>query len=389
MTAEPPRILIAAASPSDAAMVSQMMRHPQARIRSSVQADQLSTDFTRHKPQVLVLAYKTLAAAQDRYAELCQGVPDIACVPHQTIVLCDMHEVPRAFELCRDKHFDDYVLFWPMVHDACRLAMSVRLALRALEGRRAIDTLQMVTLDGQELASMEGLLDAQIAHAQRICDRAQDANRIARAGVDDALHAFGSRAVATGLDHAIVVNDVARLHAEFNELGMQSLKPLFEEVDDAQSPMRQWVGNLKEELAPPLRAARAVAEQVVGLRPRLLVVDDDAFFRKLLRQMLAQICSEVHGAASGEQAEMLLRTVRPDLILMDVKLPDVDGIALTRKLKAHAQFAAIPVIMVTGQSEKQVMVDSLAAGAADFIVKPVDRELLLRKIARHAHMHSL
>ena len=79
----------------------------------------------------------------------------------------------------------------------------------------------------------------------------------------------------------------------------------------------------------------------------------------------------------------VLRKRRPDLILMDVQMPDIDGVELTRRLKASEAYAGIPVIMLTGQSEKEVIVDSLGAGAIDFVVKPFDRDTLLKKVAHH------
>ncbi len=78
---------------------------------------------------------------------------------------------------------------------------------------------------------------------------------------------------------------------------------------------------------------------------------------------------------------MFLRRCQPDLILMDVQLPDVDGITLTRQLKSIDSYAAIPIVMLTGQGQTNVVVESRNAGAVDFVVKPFDRATLLRKVA--------
>ncbi len=87
-------------------------------------------------------------------------------------------------------------------------------------------------------------------------------------------------------------------------------------------------------------------------------------------------------AGSGAQALSLMRKTLPDLVLMDVQMPDMDGIETTRRLKALPSFANVAVIMLTGRSEGSVVVDSLSAGAADFVVKPVDRDKLIAKVAR-------
>jgi len=78
----------------------------------------------------------------------------------------------------------------------------------------------------------------------------------------------------------------------------------------------------------------------------------------------------------------LLRRHPTDLILMDVNLPDISGITLTQRLKLLADFAGIPVVMVTSDGRRETIEDSLKAGAADFIVKPFAREAVIKKLDR-------
>lgn len=68
---------------------------------------------------------------------------------------------------------------------------------------------------------------------------------------------------------------------------------------------------------------------------------------------------------------------------MDIYLPDIDGIETTRRFKAIEGLEAVPVIMMTGNSERKVVVESLVAGAADFVVKPPDKLMLQSKIKGH------
>jgi CheY-like chemotaxis protein len=74
--------------------------------------------------------------------------------------------------------------------------------------------------------------------------------------------------------------------------------------------------------------------------------------------------------------------VRPDLILMDVHLPDADGVTLTQTLKEHAELASVPVLMLTGDARRETLTKSLGAGAVGFIVKPFTRDSLLAKLDR-------
>jgi CheY-like chemotaxis protein len=116
------------------------------------------------------------------------------------------------------------------------------------------------------------------------------------------------------------------------------------------------------------------------VRPVILVVDDDEFQQKLIAKLFSGQDVEIIFASSAAEALGTLWRHRAGLILMDVDLPEIDGIEATRRIKSVPQFAGIPVVMVTGHSEKNVVVDSLKAGAADFLVKPFDRATLLGKL---------
>ncbi|HLL10511.1 MAG TPA: response regulator [Rubrivivax sp.] len=132
-------------------------------------------------------------------------------------------------------------------------------------------------------------------------------------------------------------------------------------------------------LLSAVRALRSLAEH---FPPVVLMIDDDRLQHKLLRQLLAPLKLSCAFASSAAQGIATLHRRRPDLILMDVRLPGIDGIEATRLLKSAAHFAAIPVIMITGVGGKDVVVESLKAGAVDFVVKPFDGDSVLAKVRR-------
>lgn len=159
---------------------------------------------------------------------------------------------------------------------------------------------------------------------------------------------------------------------------LAALEPLLEEL--VAKPNGD--GAAEDELAPLLDAMRALRVLADRWRPLVLVVDDDRFQHKVLGQLLAPAETELVFVTSATEAIAGLHKRRPDLILMDVSLPDVDGVEATRLLKSAAQFAAIPVIMITGVGGKALVVDSLKAGATDFVVKPFDKLALLGKVRK-------
>ena len=111
----------------------------------------------------------------------------------------------------------------------------------------------------------------------------------------------------------------------------------------------------------------------------LLIVDGDSRSRKLLQAMLRPEGYRTHCAGSGDEALEAIARQRPDLILLDVMMPGIDGYALARRVKASAATANIPIIMITTQSDAAARLAGLEAGAEEFLAKPVLRaELWLR-----------
>lgn len=116
--------------------------------------------------------------------------------------------------------------------------------------------------------------------------------------------------------------------------------------------------------------------------PLLLVVDDDPFQHRLLARMLAAEDLELQFATSAQQGLELMHQRRPAAVLMDINMPEVDGVEATRRIRSVRQFHGIPVVMVTGLGTRDRVVESRRAGASEFLVKPVDREALLQKLRR-------
>jgi len=281
-------ILVATEMISDADLVRKLLRDEFENVVTSTNPEQAVEDFEKHRPEVLILAFNNLEKAERYYLGLYRLSSLVHALPHRTLILCNKDNLRRVYELCKKGYFDDYILFWPMPHDATRLQMAVHRA----------------------------------------------------------LHQMASTAIPSGSE---IVAQPRRL------------------AD-------------KDELAPQLEPARAVQSPAERFRPVVLVVEDDEFQHKILKRMLAEMNIDLIFATTGTAALATLHKRRPDLILMDVDLPDIGGVETTRRLKSVEQFANIPVVMITGRSEKAVVVESLKAGASDFAVKPFDKDVLLAKV---------
>jgi phosphate regulon transcriptional regulator PhoB len=123
-------------------------------------------------------------------------------------------------------------------------------------------------------------------------------------------------------------------------------------------------------------------------RQTILVVDDEELIRELLRFNLEKEGYRVISAKDGVQTLDLLTREQPDLIILDLMLPGIDGLEVCRRIRANPRYQEIPLIMLTAKGEEIDKVLGLEVGADDYITKPFsNRELLARVKARLRRVH--
>ena len=112
---------------------------------------------------------------------------------------------------------------------------------------------------------------------------------------------------------------------------------------------------------------------------KILIVDDDQGATKLLEFMLSKEGYDVASVNSGGETLPTALAYNPNLILLDLMMPNVDGFEVCRDLRAESQFAHIPIVFFTSVSDVEKKVDAFGSGANDYIVKPIHpQELKLR-----------
>ncbi len=286
----PMRILVVAETLGEAGEVKQLLAGEFDDITLASAADPVVAGFCACKPALLILAFRELPRAEDYFHTLCRFRTTLNAPCPQTLIFCTEQTVTRAYALCREEYFDDYVLYWPTPEDRLRLPMAVHGAVR------------------------------------RCC------------------------------------------------------------ADSAAGSARHWPSTAEQEELSGPESAPLTPDEPAADAPVVLVADDDAFQHKLLRRILRDAPLQLVFATSGSQALAMMKARCPDLVLMDVNMPDIEGIngiETTRRIKAIRSCADVPVIMITGLSAKGVVAESLQAGAADFLVKPFDKAAVRGKIKKY------
>lgn len=114
---------------------------------------------------------------------------------------------------------------------------------------------------------------------------------------------------------------------------------------------------------------------------KVLIVDDAAFMRMMIKNIITKYGYEVAGEAeNGKQAVVLYSELKPDLVTMDITMPEMDGIESVKAIRSLDQSAKI--IMISAMGQQAMVMDAIQAGARDFIVKPFQQERVMQAIER-------
>ncbi len=375
------RVMVATDNVDDANQILRQIKSEFEDARASTNSDLVVEDFEAFKPDVLVLAFDTLAKAQGYYLGLLRHGQLVHQQPHRTLVLCSKDEVRAAFDLCKKEHFDDYVLYWPHTHDGPRLRMSIWVACREMIAlRSAAPSTGELLAHAQQLADLQQGLSRQRDDGEQRIAAASKSLSQAEQEIAGAIDQFSRRLAGPGSAGWVEVKDAAALASGLELLKQQQIERTRQVGASGVTSMKAWAQGFQDDIEPALAGARVFSDKVRDIRPIVMVVDDDGLMQQLIRRALGSDTYDMLFANDGAAAMSLLRRSRPDVILMDVRLPGQDGVSLTQQLKATPQLASIPVIMLTGDARRETLVSSLEAGAAGFIVKPFTREALIAKL---------
>lgn len=339
--------------------------------------DALLLAYERHQPQIIILAYDSLDRCEQVYDRLYPREMDQnpARKPHRVIALCNKHEVGRAYDLCSCDRFTDYIVFWPLTYDPMRLAMSVHQSITDLQhnhNAQENDRLQM-----RQLQNIGQLREAFEQHDEQ--GRSYGGQIETRlSGMVDLL-----RETLNHYDHLVnrVLDQTTACLSELSTRQTlasirEGLEHSVSEVRDAQRQSHQFIDALdriRQEFS-------SVAPRHQSDRKHILVVDDDDFQRQVLSTILGSEGYSLGLASSGEAALESVQLRRPDLILMDILMPGMSGLEATTRIKASPAMAPVPIIIISGQNQREIVLECISKGATDYIVKPYNKATLVSKI---------
>jgi CheY-like chemotaxis protein len=118
-------------------------------------------------------------------------------------------------------------------------------------------------------------------------------------------------------------------------------------------------------------------------QPKVLIVDDEPLNVDYIEQELADCNYQLITASNGREALDKIYSAQPDLVLLDLMMPVLDGFAVLAQVKADPSVRDIPVIIISAASDSRSVVKGIKQGAEDYLTKPVDGDLLLQKVKEY------
>jgi CheY-like chemotaxis protein len=383
MTSDPAsvRVLIASDSISDGRQVNSLLEPHFKRVKVSSNDRTQVQDFETFMPDILVLAFDTIEKAQHYYLGLYRFGHSIALHRHRAILLCRKEDLSTAFDLCKKRFFDDYVLYWPYASDGNRLPMCVWVTARELLGTSSeVQQKSSLLSHAHKVQELEETLSRELGICSQNVAAADGCLSQLEKDLTSATDALSQRLAQDARHGTLETSEANALAQELSCLKNQQLAQTRLVRTRGFGPLADWARQAKRQIEPALSGARELAERVQQARSLVMVIDDDEITQEVIARAIDAERFEALGVLDGAEALRALQHVYPDVILMDIQLPGIDGVSLTRRLKSAGYLAEIPIIMLTGSAGRETVMKSIEAGAADFLAKPFTRELLRAKL---------
>ncbi|MCM1184986.1 MAG: response regulator [Lachnoclostridium sp.] len=116
-----------------------------------------------------------------------------------------------------------------------------------------------------------------------------------------------------------------------------------------------------------------------GEKKKIVAVDDSGIVLKMLQKVLGEDY-DLHAFSTGMRALKFLKEKSPDLIILDIDMPEINGYEMLKLIKEKDHLMNVPVIFLTSNNDKTHVVKAVAGGAKDYVVKPIDADILLEKV---------
>ncbi len=337
--------------------------------------------FKKYHPSLLVLAFGNVSRAERFYLSLYDLDPRIYAAPHKTLLLCRGSESEQAYKLCKDGIINDYVADRPLF-DPFRLRLSVSQALKHNTNEQNLFWLNRhVEKINSGMHEFNRFIKDHVFSGKDIQEESVKTFKQYTSKLTDDLgqleknlmkeSGINKNSLGTESENQYLSEQIDQFRHKSIEAGSIAVRQAMNQSDQLMKKLDKGLQEYSEKVGPD-PADKSITE--------VLLVDDDDMYREIVITMLKSESIHVHAVGDGHSALRYLMVAKPDIILLDYVMPDYDGLEVLKDLKSNPATNNIPVIMLTGDSSREIVGESIQAGAAKFLVKPCSRSKILSKI---------
>lgn len=316
------------------------------------------------KPQLVIVACNLIDDAEKTIGLIKRNTP-----PEQLpyiLLLCKVSESPEAYELYLRGEVDNFVADRPLYDPYSVIGAVAQGAKKAQERERLGAEL------GQLHHYMSGMFDSGSDQLKSAAQAFLAFSNMLSEEVGSLKEDFKNINATQGSI------DIAYINERLSDFNDGKILPTRKQLGGELQKHKSWFKELKDGYTEHLDQ---IAITPLSPEPvHILLVDDDEFYREAVSMMFEDLNVRLEGVEGGNAALQYLIEQRPELILLDYEMPDLNGLELLKQLKADENLKEIPVIMLTGFHSREVVRNSISFGASDFIVKPGELEVMIKKI---------
>jgi CheY-like chemotaxis protein len=378
-----PRILLVGDSPDTVEETRALVKDIRGKLVAISEPDRIVAAFDEVEPQILLLAFMEVGEAEGCYLDLYRSSQKIQTTAHNSLLVCKAKDAELAYRLCMRKLFDDYVVIRPL-YDPFRLSVCIR---NLLAGQETVD--QSAELR-QQLASirnstsaMDGFIRESLAEGANVRTQLVQSGKQLNQRILESLHGLVEEMASSTFDGVVRVDNWTALNERFSRFAQKNLSgEVLAAFEKPQAALNQLLKRSESDFMEHTQANANLDAWLNSVPTCILVVDDDPVYLSIITRMLASESFEVVTTTNPIEGLSMAARLRPAAILVDYEMPEMSGLDFIARARAAPRLHQVPIIMLTGHAERNVVQHALAAGVSGYLIKPGTKETLLKKLHR-------
>jgi len=372
-----PNVLIVGDITDEVLLIQQIIAPDVGACNKTIDARAAKKLFINHQPLLIILAYQQiddaltfLTTLQDDNNQ--ENIPLV-----QTLLCCKAEQAEQAFSLCTHDTIKDYVVYKPL-YDPFALRMKVIKGLEQhIKANQAQGLTSRITDIDNGLRKLHQLVTSDLKKEATNQQKSVQHFVYFTRKLSTQLNRFDEHFQPDNNPLNLTTSQCHSLAELLSEIHHTDFQHKSDIIENNMLRSVQWLNTFTDNFD---KCIADIKQQPPTKNAHIIIVDDDEMYGSMVIDILMQPNIEVTLIDDANKALAVISKTHPDLILLDHNMPGITGLELLKQLKQLPKINTIPVIMLTGELNKEIVKQCIKAGAEGYLVKPSNRELIRAKI---------